>query len=98
MPDPLIADASSIGKIKPLFTQSHLPASAHPLPPCSRWCPRLGSARPPCPPGTRLVRALPTVPHASGGPALVATGPQEGGANKANTTTAVGVAVMPLLP
>ena len=29
----------SIGKIKPLFTPSHLPASAHPLPPCSRWGP-----------------------------------------------------------
>jgi hypothetical protein len=40
----------------------------------------------------------PALPHASGGPALVATGPQEGGANKANITTAVGVAVMPLLP
>ena len=57
---------ASIGKIKPLFTQSHLPASAHPLPPCSRWCPRLGSARP-ARPGTRLAKALPAVPHASGG-------------------------------
>jgi hypothetical protein len=61
----------SIEKTKPLFTQSHLPASAHPLPPCSRWCPRLGSAHPPCPPDTRLVRTLPAVPYASGGPALV---------------------------
>jgi hypothetical protein len=42
--------AASIGKIQPFFTQPHLPASAHPLPPCSRWCPRLGSARPPGPP------------------------------------------------
>jgi hypothetical protein len=41
-----IPRTQSIGKIKPLFTQSHLPASAYPLPPCSRWCPRLGSARP----------------------------------------------------
>jgi transposase len=37
-------------KNKATFQQSHLPASAHPLPPCSRWCPRLGSARPPRPP------------------------------------------------
>jgi hypothetical protein len=28
-----------VGNIKPLFTQSHLPASAHPLPPCARWGP-----------------------------------------------------------
>jgi hypothetical protein len=28
--------AKSIGKTKPLFTQSHPPAFAHPLPPCSR--------------------------------------------------------------
>ena len=49
----------SIGKRKPLFTQSHPPASAHPLPPCSRWCPRLGAARP---------------PRASGWPALDAAG------------------------
>jgi hypothetical protein len=79
----------SIGKIKPPFTQSYLRASAHPLTPCSHRCPHLGSARPSCPLGTRLARTLPIVPHASGGPLLVATGPQEGGANKANTTTAV---------
>ena len=46
-----------IGKIKPLFTQSHPPASAHPLPPCARWCPRLGSAHPPH--AARLAQALP---------------------------------------
>ena len=46
-----------IGKIKPLFTQSHPPASAHPLPPCARWCPRLGAAHPPH--AARLAQALP---------------------------------------
>jgi hypothetical protein len=46
-----------IGKIKPLFMQSHPPASAHPLPPCARWCPRLGSAHPPH--TARLAQALP---------------------------------------
>src|SRR5262245_36340926 len=37
----------SIGKIQPLFRPSHPPVSAHPLPPCARWCPRLGAARRP---------------------------------------------------
>ena len=37
----------SIGKIQPLFAPSHPLAGAHPLPPCARWGPRLGSARPP---------------------------------------------------
>jgi hypothetical protein len=31
------ACGEGIGKIKPLFTPSHPPASAHPLPPCARW-------------------------------------------------------------
>ena len=49
-----------LGKIKPLFTQSHLPASAPPLPPCSLWGPRLGSARPPWhTPGQGLARSAP---------------------------------------
>ena len=56
---------SGIGKIKPLFTQSHPPASAHPLPPCARWGPRLGSAHPPH--AARLAQAWP-------GPALSGTG------------------------
>jgi hypothetical protein len=47
----------SIGKTKPLFTQSHPPASAHPLPPGARWGPRLGSAHPPH--AARLAQALP---------------------------------------
>jgi len=57
----------SIGKINPLFGESHPPASAHCLPPCSRCYLRLGSA---AYPGPRLARAW---------PALVAAGrPQEG--------------------
>ena len=47
----------SIGKIKPLFTQSHPPAGAHPLPPGARWCPRLGAVRPPH--AARLAQTLP---------------------------------------
>ena len=46
-----------IGKIKPLFTPSHPPASAHPRPPCARWCPRLGAAHPPH--AARLAQTLP---------------------------------------
>src|SRR5262249_8745829 len=53
----------SIGKIKPLFTPSHLPASAHPLPPGPRWRPRPGATRPPCPPwhtpGQGVARSAP---------------------------------------
>jgi hypothetical protein len=66
----------SIGKIKPLFTQSHPPASAHPLPPCSRWCPRLRSARtPPTLPAWRMPgQGVPEAPHARGEPALSAAG------------------------
>jgi hypothetical protein len=70
-----------IGKIKPLFTQSHPPASAHPLPPCARWCPRLGSAR--TPHAARLAPALPgrarRCPHprrARPGGSQQATGPR----------------------
>jgi hypothetical protein len=47
-------------KNKPLFTQSRPPASAHPLPPCARWCPRLGAAHPPH--AARLAQALPSPP------------------------------------
>jgi hypothetical protein len=48
---------TGIGKIKPLFTPSHPPASAHPRPPCARGCPRLGAAHPPH--AARLAPALP---------------------------------------
>jgi hypothetical protein len=58
----------SIGKIKPLFTQSHLPASAHPLPPYSRWCPRLGSARPPAPLAHAWTGRCPQCPTPAAGP------------------------------
>src|SRR4026209_2242053 len=47
-----------IENIKPLFTQSHLPASADPLPPCSRWCTPLGAQHAPRHPCTMLSSAL----------------------------------------
>jgi hypothetical protein len=59
MPEPCLPrrPLRGIGKIKPLFTQSHPPASVYPLPPCARWCPRLGAAR--TPHAARLAQALP---------------------------------------
>ena len=48
----VISADASIGKIKPLFTESHPPASAHCLPPYSRWYPRSGAARTPPSAGT----------------------------------------------
>src|SRR4030095_9472549 len=43
-------------------------ASAHPLPPCARWCPRLASARPPraAHPGEHPTRACPRRPAPPG--------------------------------
>src|SRR5215510_13221655 len=43
-------------------------ASAYPMPLCSRWCPRLASARPPpaAPPGEPTTRAYPRRPAPQG--------------------------------
>jgi hypothetical protein len=49
------------------------PASAPCLPPCSRWYPRLGSARPPALAHAWLGRG-PLRPTPAAGPALVAAG------------------------
>jgi hypothetical protein len=89
-----------LGKIKPLFTPSHPPACAHPLPPCARWCPRLGAPTPAAGPPWREPAGHRPAPQ---GPARTAAGQparlgRRGGACGAGTAVATAGAHPPCRP